>query len=251
MDKVTVEQTKSNVTVYDIELDALEIHEYANLTPQMNNLEFKALKDDIAVNGQRDPGTLYRGKIVDGRHRFKALAELGAKSMKFIKLPSTTTLEEIAEIVRSKETRRHDTIAQKAIMAYNKLKTSKDNLTQADVAEMYGVHRKRVGEVKKIEEFFGRKDILNWLFEGNKFNIGTENRPKLSDSLPAIVNWLEVNAVMHKIPDFMEELVEAREALTSEEELLVAKLANQIGREREAVRKALASKLYATVGNLI
>ena len=247
MEPIKVNVTENKVSIYEVELEALEIHEYANLTPQMNDLEFNALKEDIAVNGQRDPGTLYRGKIVDGRHRFRALAELGSATMKFIKLPSNTTLAEIAEVVRSKETRRHDTLAQKAIMAYNHLKMSQDNLTQAQVATMYGVHRKRVGEVKKIEDVFGRKDILQWLFEGNKFNIGTEVRPKYSDSLPAIVSWLEVHTTLTKLPEAYEELAEARAVLTSDEEMLVTKLAAQIGKEREAVRKAIANKLYATV----
>jgi ParB-like chromosome segregation protein Spo0J len=47
----------------------MEFHEVCNLFPEMTPDEFAELKADIAANGQLDPISTYRGKIVDGRHR--------------------------------------------------------------------------------------------------------------------------------------------------------------------------------------
>jgi hypothetical protein len=236
---------ESKITVYEVEIDALELHECASLTPTMTELEFTALKLDIEINGQKEPGTLYRNKVIDGRHRMRALAELGITTMLFTKLPSTTTLAEIGNIVRSKETRRHDSIAQKAIMAYRYLINSTDKVTQVEAGLLYGVDRKRIMEVKKIAEVFGRLDIIEGLFKGEKFNIGEAPRTMLTDSLGSIINWLGVHTPMTKESTVMDMLKHKDDELSFDEELLVSKLASQIGKEREAVRKALASRLYA------
>jgi hypothetical protein len=238
---------ESTVTIFEIELEALEIHEYAGLTPVMSELEYSALKLDIESKGQKDPGVLFKGKVLDGRHRLRALAELGAATMKFTKLPNNTTLDEVLSVVRSKETRRHDSVAQKAIMAYNHMKMSQLNETQEQLAIAYGVARKRIGEAKKIDVIFGRRDILDWVFNGNKFNTGTESKPNYTDSLLAIINWLEVNSTLVKIPSVLEIITDSRDELTPEESMLVSKVVNQIGKEREAVRKAISSRVYAAL----
>lgn len=55
----------------------VQIHEAAYLFPEMQEQEFKDLKEDIARNGQQMPILLYQGKVVDGRHRLRACTELG------------------------------------------------------------------------------------------------------------------------------------------------------------------------------
>lgn len=55
----------------------LEVHPVANLFPPMTAEEYEALKADIAANGLIEPITVWGGKIIDGRHRFKACRELG------------------------------------------------------------------------------------------------------------------------------------------------------------------------------
>lgn len=47
------------------------------LFPAMNLDEFNALKLSIGRNGQSDPLLLFRGKVIDGRHRLRACQELG------------------------------------------------------------------------------------------------------------------------------------------------------------------------------
>lgn len=55
----------------------MEYHEIANIFPMMTDADLEQLKDDIVINGQLDPVTLYEGKILDGRNRWKVCTELG------------------------------------------------------------------------------------------------------------------------------------------------------------------------------
>lgn len=55
---------------------ALAPHPLAQLIPAMTDDEYSSLRDDIKANGQREPITLYEDKVLDGRHRARACAEL-------------------------------------------------------------------------------------------------------------------------------------------------------------------------------
>lgn len=57
----------------------LEFHPVANIFPMMTEDEYRALVADIAAHGQREAIWTYQGKIIDGRNRYKACAELGLK----------------------------------------------------------------------------------------------------------------------------------------------------------------------------
>lgn len=54
-----------------------EVHPLAELIPQMTDEEFNDLKKDIQGIGQLEPIILFQGKILDGRHRYRACCELG------------------------------------------------------------------------------------------------------------------------------------------------------------------------------
>jgi site-specific DNA-methyltransferase (adenine-specific) len=55
----------------------LSSHPFADLIPSMTEEEYQGLKADIAEHGQREAIVLYEGKILDGRHRYRACCELG------------------------------------------------------------------------------------------------------------------------------------------------------------------------------
>lgn len=57
-------------------LDYINAHPYAMTFPKMGEVEFAELKRDIKLNGVRQPIVMYRGLILDGRHRYAACSDL-------------------------------------------------------------------------------------------------------------------------------------------------------------------------------
>ena len=53
-----------------------EIHPLAKRMPEMEDTEFNLLKESIQRDGLLQPIVLYEGKILDGRHRYRACQEL-------------------------------------------------------------------------------------------------------------------------------------------------------------------------------
>ena len=55
-----------------------EFHPLANIFPMLDDNELKALAEDIKAKGLTEPITLYEGKVLDGRNRYRAcdLAEV-------------------------------------------------------------------------------------------------------------------------------------------------------------------------------
>ncbi len=90
-------------------------HEVANIFPLMQGEEFEALKNDIAVNGQREPIWLHQdGSIIDGRNRQRACCELDI-APKFRTWDGNGSLVQF--VVSLNLHRRHLTSGQKAIIA--------------------------------------------------------------------------------------------------------------------------------------
>lgn len=58
-------------------LTEYEIHPAADLFPMMDAKAFAELKADIDANGVRECITLFDGRLIDGRNRYKAMRELG------------------------------------------------------------------------------------------------------------------------------------------------------------------------------
>jgi len=57
--------------------DQMRIHPAAMALPDMSPEEFHQLVEDIRVNGLMEPIELLNGRIIDGRHRYKACAAAG------------------------------------------------------------------------------------------------------------------------------------------------------------------------------
>lgn len=92
----------------------LPIHPLAELLPPMTPAEFSALKEDVFRNGQREPAVLLDGKVLDGRHRQEACAEIG-KPLKTVKYDPAWGNP--AWFVYSKAVHRNLTDSQKAAAA--------------------------------------------------------------------------------------------------------------------------------------
>lgn len=145
-------------------------HEYCLIFPEMDAAGFAALKEDIRQQGQREAVVIFEGKILDGRHRWKACEELGrtAKTREF------DGDDALAFVVSHNLTRRHLSESQRA-MAAGKLanlrrggfegnknavaeKTNagipaleKPVVTQTKAAEMLNVSRDSVQQARLIQ----------------------------------------------------------------------------------------------------
>lgn len=184
---------------HKMSLTEVEIHDLANLTPSMTEAEFKGLKLSIHENGQQMPIKMYRGKCIDGRHRVKALRELGVTEVLYENENSQLSLEDIrTKILTVYERRRHQTPTQKAILAYReyqRVRESGDKIGQGAVAESLGTTIKQLGRAKQLDEVAG-KDIVELLFQGNRINIGTEAHPNNTDSLDSLINYFKKHREM-------------------------------------------------------
>lgn len=89
------------------------VHPIANIFPAMSPAEFDALVDDIREHGQREPVWLHEGKVIDGRHRVQACAELGIE----VKSVEYTGDDPLAFIVSLNLHRRHLNESQRAMVA--------------------------------------------------------------------------------------------------------------------------------------
>lgn len=57
----------------------MEFHEAAAIFPLMNEEDFEAFKQDIKEHGLKEHIVTYKGKIIDGRNRYRACRELNIK----------------------------------------------------------------------------------------------------------------------------------------------------------------------------
>ncbi len=91
-----------------------EIHPAAHLFPLMSDDELAGLMQDITDNGQREPATLWNGKLIDGRNRATACERLGVE-LDCCELDSDT--DPIKWVLSHNLHRRHLTPSQKAMVA--------------------------------------------------------------------------------------------------------------------------------------
>lgn len=98
------------------ETEPTEIHEIANLFPEMSESEFNELKADISRHGQKMPILCYQGKVVDGRHRLRACAELGIVP-RYEEVSAANDAEMQTTVVSINLHRRHLDVSQRALIA--------------------------------------------------------------------------------------------------------------------------------------
>lgn len=180
--------------VQTVNIKDIKIHRYAELTPRMIPEQFEALKMDIKENGQLEPIKLSGSNCYDGRHRIAALTELGQTTVEAI-INNELSDSDIKSQVLSLENRRHQTPTQLAIMAYKEyLMLSSDSDTkesQGSVAKRFGITRTNLAEVKSLAE--RSPDIIDYLFDGNKLNIGSATVPNMTNNVRAISAWLKTD----------------------------------------------------------
>ncbi len=94
-----------------------EFHQLARLIPEMDLNEIHTLTEDVRLNGLLEPIVLYEGKILDGRHRYKACGFTGVAP----RYEEFTGSDPISYVLSKNLHRRHLTSAQKAAIAVEAL----------------------------------------------------------------------------------------------------------------------------------
>jgi hypothetical protein len=89
----------------------LEQHPLSSAFPGMTKAELESLTDDIAEEGQREPITIFQGKILDGFHRYCACKACGRVPIT-VELPANT--DPVAFVKSRNLHRRHLSASQRA-----------------------------------------------------------------------------------------------------------------------------------------
>ena len=106
------------------------LHEYVTIFPPMSESELMEMAADIKEHGQREPITLYRGKVLDGRNRIAACAIAGVE-------PRTTEYSGpddgvLGYVISANLHRRHLTAGQRAMLAAQLRPKFTDEARQAE-----------------------------------------------------------------------------------------------------------------------
>ena len=168
-------------------------HKIANEHRDMSEEEFESLKLSIEENGQLVPIITYKGKLVDGRHRQRALIELGIHDMKSIALPGNISLDDVRNKVIGTEMRRTDNPAQKAIRAYLFYRENKGKYTQEEVASKYGVNRTSLSLAGKLEGLAGI-DFINRFYKNGYVYVGHGQNKKRYTNIQTVIRALKTTA---------------------------------------------------------
>jgi len=142
------------------------IDELANIVALASEYEQLALTEDIRRNGQREPAVLWQGRIVDGRCRQLACVSLGIELL-VKELDDNLSRDEVAQIVKSLNTRRNLTDTQKAMSAFKS--QEKNWLTNEELAKAWGIP---LGTYKNARYLgVNRGDLVEPLFNGKSVEI--------------------------------------------------------------------------------
>jgi hypothetical protein len=133
----------------------LSFHPLADIFPLMEGEEFDALVADIKANGQREPITLYQGKILDGRNRYRAClaAGVGLKLCKH-KAGCSYIGDPATYVISANIHRRHLTADQKRDLIARLLK-AQPTKSNRQIAKTAKVDHKTVGAVRAQQEATG------------------------------------------------------------------------------------------------
>jgi hypothetical protein len=131
---------------------ALEFHPLAEKFPMMEIDELRKLADDIKANGLIEPITLFEGKILDGRNRYRACQLCGTQ-------PQFRELRELSDnpvafVISKNIQRRHLTAEQKRALLADLIK-SDPTKSDRQIAEEAKVDHKTVGSVREGMEATG------------------------------------------------------------------------------------------------
>lgn len=140
----------------------VEAHPLALIFPPMEDDEYKALADSIFKNGQREFISVWKGKILDGVHRYRACMELGIVP-KYEILQFDNEDEAVQFVLDKNLHRRHLSVGQRALIAAEMTTAtvggyrresdsanSQSEVTESDAADRMNIGTRAVAEAKRV-----------------------------------------------------------------------------------------------------
>jgi len=135
---------------------ALEMHPYCMRFPRMTGDEFDELANDIRQHGQRQPGTILDGKVLDGWDRYLACEQTGRP----FRARQYDGDDPLAFVISANIRRRHLTGEQKRQLIAVLLKDNPERSDRA-IARDVGVSKNTVAAERAEQESRGQIDHVD------------------------------------------------------------------------------------------
>ena len=143
-----------------ININTVQTHKLAGKHRIQSEQEYISLVHSIMISGQLLPIILYRGKMVDGRHRLMVMKELGAEWIAFKELPNNWSLKQVEDAVFGTDNGRNDSPLQKAAKALINFKQDGAITGEMDeYAIKHGTTKGSLSKLNKFADWFGPERI--------------------------------------------------------------------------------------------
>lgn len=161
----------------------------AGLVPMASDAEQAVLMADIRDNEQRDAIVLWRGEVVDGRCRQKALVALG-KHILYKELADDLTEDEVRVFVKSVNTRRNLTTTQKIMSACRETMREGESRSILIIAKSWGIGKDTIFNARFITK--EKPEWADILFNGGSVEImDNTGKAKFSNKITTIYAYLK------------------------------------------------------------
>ncbi len=245
-------------------------HPLSAAFPSMSADDFQALKDDIEINGQREPVMIFEGMVLDGWHRYRACIELSIKPTQF-NFPAE---DDPVVFVKSQNLhRRHLTASQRAaaIVACSawhpahrqKKQTSTGPLlsgkkveaastlpkTNKQIAAEAGVTTRTVSDVKTAQKAGLIDAVRDGALTAEQAAKVARGTPATKPAKPTSKPALTVVAAPQATPDYTE-LDAAREQIADLQSMLAVANLGTVAEEDKDQAKNLIAELRAEIKTL-
>lgn len=158
--------------------------ELAGVVPMALPAEQATLTAHIKEYGQKEPIVLWRGNVVDGRCRQKALVTLG-RHISYKELDSELSRSDVEVYVKAVNTRRNLTSSQKVAAACKEYIKNKGVVTQTKVAKSWGISARILLNAVWLYEL--DSSIIQTVFDGGTIAIvDSKGNHKLSNKITSI-----------------------------------------------------------------
>lgn len=174
--------------------EELPVSELAGLVPLASEAEQAALTSDIRQNGLREPLVIWQGKIVDGRCRQQACLQEQI-IMCYKELSDKLTVDEVAIVVKSLNTRRNLTMTQKVMSACKQsLIPGAASLTV--IAKSWAIGKRTLENARYIAKT--KPTFVQPLFDGKSVQVTNDKGLQIeTNKVTTIYNALKAGA--HKV----------------------------------------------------